>query len=86
MAENIPYLGNSRLRAEILETSTGKRTQRAGTLMGQQSGNALASIQAARTETHQVGVMAGGALIPLLGKITPDSFFSQPKHLFIHLQ
>ena len=51
MAENIPYLGNSRLRAEILETSTGKRTQRAGALMGQQSGNALASIQASRTET-----------------------------------
>ena len=48
--------------------STSKRTQRAGTLMGQQSGNALASIQVARTETHQAGVMAGGALIPLLGK------------------
>ena len=34
--------------------------------MGRQSGNGLASIQAARNETHQVGFMEGGALIPLL--------------------
>ena len=34
--------------------------------MGRQFGNGMESIQAARTETHQAGVMAGGALIPLL--------------------
>ena len=53
--------------------------------MGRQSGNGLASIQAARTETHQAGVMAGDALIPLIGNNSQfDLLHSQSIYLYIY--